>query len=237
MRLVVTRPAADAERTAVALRLRGHAVTVAPVLRVESLPGAPISDGPWAAILVTSANAAPAVAAHARFAELRALPVLAVGERSAQAMREAGFADVSSSDGTAGDLVRLAAARPGLGLPLLYLAGEDRSRDIAADLGVQNIPVRTVVVYRAVAAEVLPLPAEEALVAGIDGVLHYSRRSAGAWLKLTDNAAWRERALNGPIHFCLSARVAEPLVQARLPDVRVAAQPTEAALFAKIPAT
>ena len=143
MRLVVTRPAADAERTAVALRLRGHAVTVAPVLHVESLPGAPISDGPWAAILVTSANAAPAVAAHARFAELRALPVLAVGERSAQAMREAGFADVSSSDGTAGDLVRLAAARPGLGLPLLYLAGEDRSRDIAADLGAQNIPVRT----------------------------------------------------------------------------------------------
>jgi uroporphyrinogen-III synthase len=34
MRLVVTRPQTDSERTAAALRARGHAVLVAPLLRV-----------------------------------------------------------------------------------------------------------------------------------------------------------------------------------------------------------
>ena len=231
MRLVVTRPEADAERTAAALRAQGHVVFVAPLLRVETLPDPEIGSGPWAAILVTSANAAAAVAAHRRFAELRTVPVLTVGDRSAQAMREAGFADVSSADGAAGDLVRLAAERLKQGLPLLYLAGEDRSSDIAADLSAQNFLVHTVVVYRAVAASVLPRPAADALATGVDGVLHFSRRSAEAWLKLTDNAAWREQALNKPAHFCLSAQVAEPLSLAGAGDIRVASQPTEAALF------
>ena len=155
VRLLVTRPEPDAERTAAALRAHGHAVTVAPLLRVETLADAELGAGPWAAILVTSANAARAIAAHKRVAELRALPVFAVGERSAQAMRAAGFADVSSAEGAAGDLTRLAAERLKHGEPLLYLAGADRSSDIAADLAAQNFLVRTVVVYRAVQANTL----------------------------------------------------------------------------------
>ena len=107
MRLLVTRPEADAERTAAALRARGHTVVVAPLLRIEPVEDADIAAGPFAAILVTSANAAPAIARHQRFAELRALPVFAVGGRSAQAMRAAGFADVTSADGDVSDLAPL----------------------------------------------------------------------------------------------------------------------------------
>ena len=64
MRILVTRPAADAERTAAALRARGHEAIVAPLLSVEFLSDAELGAGPWAAILVTSANAARAIAAH-----------------------------------------------------------------------------------------------------------------------------------------------------------------------------
>ena len=127
MRFLVTRPEPDAERTAKTLRSQGHAVTIAPLLRVETLENVEIGAGPWAAILVTSANAARAIAAHKHVAELRALPVLAVGERSADAMRSAGFADVSSAEGAAGDLTGLAAKRLKRGDLLLYLAGADRS--------------------------------------------------------------------------------------------------------------
>ena len=49
--------------------------------------------------------------AHAREECARGVPVFAVGERSAQAMRDSGFADVSSADGGVGDLARLVGER------------------------------------------------------------------------------------------------------------------------------
>ena len=66
VRLLLTRPEPDAQRTATALRAQGHDVIVAPLLRIEPAADAKIGEGPWAAILITSANAAHAIAAHAR---------------------------------------------------------------------------------------------------------------------------------------------------------------------------
>jgi uroporphyrinogen-III synthase len=236
VRLLVTRPLPDAERTAAALRTNGHAVTITPLLHVETLADAELGAGPWAAILVTSANAARAIAGHKRIAELRALPVLAVGERSAAAMRSAGFTHLSSAEGAASDLTRSVAERLKHGEPLLYLAGADRSADIAADLAAQNFLVRTVVVYRAIQADVLPEAAAEALKGGIGGVVHFSRRSAEAYVNVTRSAGLSEPAVKKPAHFCLSAKVAEPLVKAGAGDIRIAQEPTEPALLALIPA-
>lgn len=236
MRLLLTRPESDAERTAEKLRARGHVVVIAPLLHIEKLANADPGPGPWAAILVSSANAASAIVSHPRFAELKALPVLAVGEHSALAMRTAGFANVSSAGGGAGDLMRLAAGRLKQGMPLLYLAGADRSEDIAAILGVQNLVVHTAVIYRAVAAKVLPRAADNALAGGVGGVLHFSRRSAETYVDTTREAGLDKQALQKPAHFCLSAQVAEPLAQAGAADIRIAPRPTEDALLALIPA-
>jgi uroporphyrinogen-III synthase len=235
VRLLVTRPEPDAERTAAALRARGHVVVATPLLRIEAVEDADIGGGPWAAILVTSANAARGIAGHSRLSELRALPVLAVGKRSARAMRAAGFADVSSAAGGADDLTRLAAERLKKGAPLLYLAGADRSGDIAGDLTAQNFVVRTAVIYRAVAADGLPHSAADALASGLDGVVHFSRRSAEAYVNATLGAGLAEQALKKATHFCLSAQVAEPLAQAGAADIRIAREPAEAALLALIP--
>ena len=235
MRLLVTRPDPDAERTAAALRTRGHTVVVAPLLRIEPVEDAEIGHGPWAAILITSANAAPAIVQHQGFEELRSLPVFAVGERSAEAMCSAGFADVSSADGKVDDLVRLVAQRIKPGAPLLYLAGADRAGDLAGALGVRNFAVRTVVIYRATAAVALPGAAADALASGIGGVLHFSRRSAEAFVETTRRAGLLEGAITKPAHFCLSAQVAEPLAQAGAEDVRIAPRPAEADLIELIP--
>ena len=235
MRLLVTRPEPDAERTAAALRARGHTVVVAPLLRIEAVEAAEIGGGPWAAILVTSANAASAVAQHVRFEELRSLPVFAVGERSAQAMRAGGFADVSSADGKVDDLVGLVAQRIKPGAQLLYLAGADRSGDLAGALDAQNFTVRTVAIYRAVAAAALPRAAADALSSGIGGVLHFSRRSAEAFVVTTRRAGLHEDAFKNPAHFCLSAQVAEPLARAGTADIRIAPRPAEADLIDLIP--
>jgi uroporphyrinogen-III synthase len=235
VRLLVTRPQPDAERTAAVLRGRGHAAVVAPLLRIEPVAEVELGGGSWAAILVTSANAAAAVARHRRFTELKNLPVLAVGERSAQAMRDAGFADVVCAGGGASDLTRLAVGRLTPGARLLYLAGAERSGDLAGDLAAQNFIVQTAVVYRAIAADALPPAAAEAL-AGIDGVLHFSKRSAEAYVKAARVGGFTDSGINNPVHFCLSAQVAEPLTQAGAAKIRIAASPDEAALMASIPA-
>ena len=72
MRIVVTRPQDDSERTAAALRQRGHIVVVAPLLRVEHLPLTLAHT--YGAVVITSANAAAAIAGHPECAALTALP-------------------------------------------------------------------------------------------------------------------------------------------------------------------
>jgi len=111
VRILVTRPAVDAARTAAALRVCGHEAIVASLLTIEYLPNTALGEGPWSAIAVTSANAAHAIAAHKRRGELRHFPVFAVGRQSAQELRAEGFADVISADGDVDDLAALVAAR------------------------------------------------------------------------------------------------------------------------------
>ena len=229
MRLLVTRPEPDGERTAAALRARGHDVMLAPLLRIELMPNVDLGAGPWAAILITSANGARAAAAHSRRQELLTLPVMAVGRSSADAARAADFTDVASAEGDGRDLVRQVAARfVGRSMPLLYLAGEDRARDLVGELGGFGISVRSAVVYRAVKATSLPPDARSALSAGhIDAVLHFSGRSVEAYLECSRDLLGHALA---PAHYCLAARAAEPLRAAGAGDIRIAARPDEAAL-------
>jgi uroporphyrinogen-III synthase len=230
VRLLLTRPETDAQRTAAALRLRGHTVVIAPLMHIKLVPDARFGSGPWAAILITSANAARAIAVHEQRPALRDLPVLAVGERSAQAMRAAGFADVTSAGGSVADLSHRVVELIKPGASLLYLAGAERSGDLAGDLRGKNFLVDTVVVYLVVAAARLPAAAADALADGIDGVLHFSRRSAEAYVNAASAAAAPEGALQA-CHFCLSDQVAEPLVRAGAVNIQVAPQPTELALI------
>src|SRR5450756_3085895 len=97
MRMVVTRPQADSERTAATLRARGHAVLVAPLLRVE--PVAADLSGSCGGVIITSANAPGAIVGNPACKALFKLPLFAVGRRSADAARQAGFADVTSAGG------------------------------------------------------------------------------------------------------------------------------------------
>jgi uroporphyrinogen-III synthase len=230
MRILVTRPEREAERTAAALRARGHDVMLAPLLRIEWVTDADLGGGPWAAILITSANGAWAAAAHPRASELASIPVMAVGRSSAEAARAAGFAEVTSADGDGRDLVRQVAARfVGQPQPLLYLAGEDRARDLVGELGGFGIAVRTAVIYRAVRAAALPPEALAALQGGrIDAVVHFSRRSVEAYLECGRDILGHALA---PAHYCLSARAAEPLRAAGAADVRSVARADEAVLL------
>lgn len=229
MRVVVTRPQADADRTASALRGRGHEVLVAPLMRVE--PIAADLSGQWGAIVITSANAPGVLAGNPARAALIKLPLFAVGHRSADAARLAGFADVTSAGGDVRDLVQLIVERHAdAKAPLLYLAGEDRAADLIGELSVHGIAAEMRVVYRAVTAS-FPDELIEALKAGeIDAVLHFSRRSAENYLSGANRAGIPAEALK-PRHICLSELIAAPLVTAGATAIAIARHPQEADLI------
>ena len=234
MRLLVTRPEQDAPRIAAALAARGHQVRLAPLLRIEAIADADLGAGPWDGVLLTSVNAARAAAGHARSGELRSLPALAVGRRTAEAACRAGFPEVISADGSAGELAKLAGRRFAPGKRLLYLAGTDRARDLAGELASAGITVRTVEIYRAHPAEAFPTEVAAAFQSSeIDGVLHFSRRSAVIFLACAEHAGVSRAALRA-VHYCISAQVAEPLAIAGAAALRVAPQPDEDAVVALI---
>lgn len=229
MLIAITRPREDSERTAALLRARGHRVLLAPLLTVEPVTAA--LSATWGAVIITSAHAAAAIAAHPAHRALIKLPLFAVGQRSAEAARAVGFTQVTAAGGDLRDLTRtIAAARPDEKAPLLYLAGEDRSGDLIGDLAVHGIAAELAVVYRAVVAPFTPALTAALKAGEIDTVLHYSKRSAESFLSGAAAAGVAGQALAAK-HLCLSAQVAEPLTAAGARRVDVAARPDEAALI------
>jgi uroporphyrinogen-III synthase len=229
MRLVVTRPQSDGERTAAALRAAGHEVLLAPLMRVEPVD-ADLS-GIWGAVVITSANAPAAIAANPARAMLVERPLFAVGRRSADAARQAGFPDVTSAGGDVRDLVRLIAERHAdAKAPLLYLAGEDRAADLIGELAVHGVAAEMRIVYRAVTAPFPPELIEAFKTHAVDGVLHFSKRSADNFLAGARAAGLAEAAL-AVRHYCLSAQIAGPLAAAGAARVAIASRPQETALI------
>ena len=228
MRVLVVRPAEGGERTAKRLRALGHEAVVAPVLAVRPTAEPP-PPGPFAALVLTSANAAarlPTVAAdHGQ------VPVFAVGERTAAAARAAGAADVRAGDGDAAALARLVATSVPGKSPLLLVAGRDRKREPEASFRAAGYPVAVWTAYEATAAQGLPEAAAEALRAGtVDAALHYSRRSATVLLALAVRAGLLPRLRALP-NLCLSADVAAPLREAGASRLILAGDPDEDSLL------
>ncbi|HEX8827942.1 MAG TPA: uroporphyrinogen-III synthase, partial [Xanthobacteraceae bacterium] len=119
----MTRPQPGSAQTGAALKERGHEPITAPLLQIEFLSEVDPDDGPWTAILLTSANAMRGIADLARRDRWRSTTIFAVGDRTAQAARNHGFTDVTSATGNVNDLVNLVAARISPPARLLYLSG------------------------------------------------------------------------------------------------------------------
>lgn len=237
MAVLVTRPAPDHEATAAALRDKGIDAVLAPLMRCETVAFA--DDGAdYAGVIVTSANALRAIEGHPIRQRLLALPLFTVGEHSAAAAKTAGFDKVviakSKSARNAAALAELVArhfkgAPPPF--PLLYLAGAEVTRDIGADLAARGFSVVTRTVYRMAPLAHLPKLALDAFAAGrIAAVMHYSRRSARAFLTAARIEGVEISALALP-HCCLSDAVAEVLRDAGAARVVVARNADEAAMI------
>ncbi|MCK1543024.1 uroporphyrinogen-III synthase [Bradyrhizobium sp. 147] len=236
MSILVTRPHPDNEATAASLRARGHVVLLAPVLKFEPVAFHDESETSYNGIIVTSANAIRGVAPQLPGLGLLHLPLFAVGEHTAIAARDAGFAEVIVAGGDAAalrDKVVQSARDKVLKKrsTLLYLAGADLSRDLGAELSAEGFNVVTQTTYRMAPVKLLPREVCEGFAThGIEAVLHYSRRSARAFLEAARDEGVEISALAIP-QCCLSETVAGVLREAGASQVLVAATPDENALF------
>ena len=236
MAVLVTRPHPDDETTASGLRARGYEVLQAPMLRFEPIAFSDDEDGQYGAVIVTSANAVRGLVPQLKGGKLLRLPLFAVAEHAAAVARAAGFEIVISANGDAASLRDLVLARAKSKQlkkihPLLYLAGADLARDLGGELGERGFTVVTRTTYRMSPVPNLPRQICEAFAASrIEAVLHYSRRSARAFLEAARNGGVEISALAIP-QCCISDGVAAVMREAGATQVMVAASPDENALF------
>ncbi|HET9067335.1 MAG TPA: uroporphyrinogen-III synthase [Amaricoccus sp.] len=147
---------------------------VSPLLEIAPVP-APLDLGGLQGLLFTSANG---VEQFTRREPDRSLTAWCVGEMTAAAARQAGFA-ARSADGAVGDLAALAAAghRPGAGA-FLHVRGVHAAGDLVGMLAAAGVPARAAAIYDQVRR---PLDAEARglLAAGrIDVLPLFSPRTA-----------------------------------------------------------
>jgi uroporphyrinogen-III synthase len=239
MAVLVTRPHPDDEATAAGLRARGFEVLLAPMLRFEPVAFHEDMEALYGAIIATSANALRGIEHHLKGHRLLELPLFAVGEHTASAARRAGFTHVISANGDATSLLNsvLASVRAKQlkkATTLLYLAGADLARDLASELGEHGFRVVTQATYRMIPVGSLPREVADAFAANrVEAVLHYSRRSARAFLEAVRAAGVEISALAIP-QCCISEGVASVVREAGATQVMVAASPDENALLAAL---
>ena len=176
--LLILRPEPGASETAARAAALGLSCVQTPIFTIEPLPWSAPGPEAFEAVLLTSANAAR----HAGPAlkSLAHLPCYAVGDATAAAAAEFGFAAVvsGSSDGRA---VIATMRKQGIG-HAFHPCGRDRM-----PLNYGPIAVEERAVYAAEAVEALPELARRALAAGATALLH-SPRAARLFARLVDAA-------------------------------------------------
>lgn len=212
MKVWITRARPGADQTAARLTALGFTPLVIPLLVIRPLAVTLDLEG-VEALAFTSANG---VAAFAALSVVRSLPVLTVGEATARAARDAGFAQVRSADGDLTALAALIRAQAS-GLQVLHPGAAEPAGDLAAAVG-DTAVVRSVPVYATVETGV-------AAPRSWDAVLIHSPRAARALATtLTPGGA------SGRLAVAISAAAA-PLDSAGFAAVQLATTPTEAALL------
>jgi uroporphyrinogen-III synthase len=191
--ILVVRPEPAAETLAERLRAEGCDARAAPVVEYVRLPFTLPDLAPYQAIAFTSAAGARAFPACG-------LPVFCVGDATAEAAQEAGFADVRSADGDAGDLAALIAGMPGL-RRVLHVSGADTARDMTPPLAARGIVLDRVAVYEARLLDALPENVMAVLDAKHVSALLFSARAATRFAELVT-------ARGGIEILCLSSRIA-----------------------------
>lgn len=222
--VLITRPEPGASETAERLRAMRRVSVVAPLLRIRPLGLLPPPG--IGAVVVASGNAVPCLPPS-----LHALPLLAVGDATAERARAAGFTQVHSADGDASDLAALCARVCAPGTPLLLATARGQGAGLAAMLRAAGFAVHRRAVYAATPATRLPQAARDALHDDrLEAALFLSAETARAFVRLLPPALVPHLAAVDAL--AIGAPAADVLCVLPWRQVRVSAKPTLEAILA-----
>jgi uroporphyrinogen-III synthase len=218
LRVAITRALPDARRTAGRVNAIGAQPILTPLLTIVPC-GYDTNVEDAQALLFTSGKG---VRAFPDARRLRAMPVLTVGDATADAARAAGFSDVRSADGDVSALAALAkkTLTPSAG-KLVHIGGEHLVGDLAGELRAAGFTMERRVAYAARAA----LTAPPELFGPLDIVLFHSARAAETFVTLGAPNADKLTAA------CISETVAQAAGKARWARIIVSPAPREDALL------
>ncbi|WP_192254785.1 uroporphyrinogen-III synthase [Mesorhizobium caraganae] len=228
MRVLVTRPQPGASRTMRRLQELGFEPILLPLTETVALPvGVAAVAGD--AVAVTSANAVRHAPGEL-IAALAALPCHAVGARTAEAARAAGFLSVSEGPGDAEKLADTIAADLS-GKAIIYLTGRVRFPAFETRLRQAGVDVRAIETYDTVSVNY----SDDEIRARLSGqavgaVLLYSAKGAAPLQALAKRAELGDLLGKARI-FALSERIAAAFGNAAGKKIRIAREPQEEALL------
>ncbi|WP_376702732.1 uroporphyrinogen-III synthase [Mesorhizobium sp. ISC25] len=236
LRVLVTRPEPGASRTARRLADAGFQPILLPLTGTVALPvdAGAVTDGA-AAVAVTSANAIRHAPKEV-IAALAGLPCHAVGRKTAEAARAAGFLSVGEGPGNAEALAD-ALAGGFAGQTMVYLCGRVRFPDFEERLLASGVQVRAVETYDTFALDY----SDEAVLARlstrpVEAVLLYSAKAAMAMQALAGRPVLRD-LFQDTRFFALSGRIAAALDHVAGERLRIAPEPSEDALLGLLQAS
>ena len=213
--LLVLRPEPGAAATFARALAAGLQPVATPIFTAGPVAWEAPDAGDYDALMLTSANAVR----HAgpALSHYRALPVYAVGEATAVAAIDAGFADVRVGTGDAAALVAMM-ARDGISRPL-HLAGRE-----FRDLPDAPMPITRRIVYAAQPVAALPSAARAAIERGGIALIH-SPRAGEVFAHLLSEAGIEPGSV-------AIAAISEAAAAGRWRDVAIAVTPDDSALLA-----
>lgn len=225
-RVWITRAEPGASQTAARIKALGHTPIVQPTLAIRALADVAAPRADAAALAFTSLNGVAVFSVLLRdhpdvAGVVRALPVFAVGDATAQAARDVGFTNVESAGGDLNSLAKLIAVRWSPDRGVILGVG---AREPAGDLP-DLLKAR---------ADVRPFPVYEAHATGVaapdefDVVLIHSPRAAAA---VAIGSGLMAEACRGRVAVVISEATALPLAPLGFSGVLVAEAPTERGLL------
>ena len=209
--VLITRPARQAVPFAKRLEEKGFQTLIEPMLEVLSLPFVPVEIERYQAVLLTSANAVPALEAAC---SKREIMIYTVGPQTARAVQKAGFLNVRPAEGTATALIRrIQGELESCAGPLLYLRGRSVSCPLDAQLASSGFTVDAPIVYEALLSKAFSPACQNALKEGrIEAVTFFSYCTALNFMKLVEKHSLGDRlrgikalSISKPVLECVQA--------------------------------
>jgi uroporphyrinogen-III synthase len=221
-RVLVTRPAPGASRTAARLEAAGFDAIVLPLTKLEPLNFA-LPQGPFDALIVTSAQALKSMETD----PLLHLPVFAVGQTTAESARSSGFSNVFTAGGSVESIAALVLETAKPAARLLYLCGKVRRRELEATLDEAGFQLAAIETYDALPVDY----SHEALTALLgqapfDSVTLMSAQAAEQFSALAEDAQFAPLFTASEI-VCLSPRIANVLLPHDMWKLKVTREATE----------